>query len=41
MLVVRGRFGPSSIEEVERGERGTNREDRRRLTAEREKFLGE
>jgi hypothetical protein len=41
ILVARGRFGPSSIEEIERGERGANREDRRRLTAEREKFLGE
>ena len=41
MLVARGLFGPASIEEIDRGERRANRQDRRRLTAEREKFLGE
>ena len=38
MLVACGRFGPSRTEEAER--RG-DREDRRRLLEEREKFLGE
>jgi hypothetical protein len=40
-LVARGKFAPSRIEEIERGEGRGDREDRRRMMAERERFLGE
>jgi hypothetical protein len=41
ILVARGKFGPARVEEIERGERRESVKDRRRMMAERERFLGE
>lgn len=41
ILVARGKFGPPRLEEMERCERSENLKDRRRMMAERERFLGE
>jgi hypothetical protein len=41
MLVARGKFGPPRIEEIEREARRGDLEDRRKMVAERERFLGE
>jgi len=40
-VVAQGKFGPPRVEEIEREERGTRVEDRRRMFKERERFLAE
>ena len=41
ILVARGKFGPARAEEMESAARRENVKDRRRMMAERERFMGE